>query len=415
MIEKRRIKYLELVESGSISLFYAGLKKQKTHDQHYPFVVNRNFFYLTNIDQDNVVLVLIKGNNKVDSFLFLEETDELTALWDGAGLTFAEASNLSGIKEANIRNINTLDAFLSSQLSLTRQNQFGVVNRLYFDIEMVLKTKYLTPTEINANNYKMMYPHLNVLNSNPILSNLRMVKDGLEINNVKKAISITKDALNHLMKTIKPRMNEYEVLAEYRYALNLQNVSESFDTIVASGKNATILHYVDNNQVINDGDLLLLDLGVNYKNYASDISRTYPVNGKFSERQKQIYEIVLKANKESIKMLKPGISIKEFNDFGKNILTSGLKEIGLIKEDHEISKYYYHSLGHYLGLDVHDVANYNELIPVGAIITVEPGLYIAEENIGIRIEDNILITEDGNINLSEALIKEVKDIEQYMK
>ena len=415
MISKRREKYLDLIETGSISIFYSGNLKQKTHDQHYPFSVNRNFFYLTNIDQDNVVLVVVKGVNKSDSFLFIEETDPVKALWDGAGLSFSEAAKLSELELSNIKNINSLEDFIHSQLSLTRANQFGVLDKLYFDIEKVLKSKYLTPTEIEANNFKKAFPHLNILNSNSHLSRLRMVKDEMEIAQIKKAISITKDALEHLMNILKPNIGEHEVLAEYRYALNKQGVSESFDTIAASGKNATILHYIDNNDTINDGELLLLDLGVNYQNYASDISRTYPANGKYSNRQKQIYELVLKANKETIKFLKPGITMREFNEFGKNILINGLKELGLIKEDIEITKYYYHSLGHYLGLDVHDVALYDLPIPVGSVITVEPGLYIAEESIGIRIEDNILITEKGNINLSIDLIKEVKDIENFMK
>lgn len=415
MIEKRREKYLNLSKEGSISLFYSGNLKHKSNDQYFKFEVNRNFFYLTNIEQDNVVLLLIKGHNNVsNTYLFIEKQDPLKALWDGKTLTFEEASELSNIKLENIKDINELEIFINSLMGISRNNIYGELNNVYFDIEKQKPTKVLSETEVIANEFKTNYPYVNILNSNRNLAVLRMVKDELEIENTRKAINITKNALNHVLKTLKPNMYEYEIEAEYNYILNKNNTTTSFDTIAASGKNATVLHYIDNNDKINDKELILFDLGVKYNNYASDISRTYPANGKFTERQKQIYEIVLKANKETIKWLKPGRSIKEFNEYGKKILTEGLKEIGLIKEDHEITKYYYHSLGHYLGLDVHDVGLYDLKIPEGAIITVEPGLYIAEENIGIRIEDDILITKDGNINLSKDIIKEVKDIENFM-
>jgi Xaa-Pro aminopeptidase len=415
MIKLRRENYINKIEEGSISLFYSGEQKHKSNDQFFPFSVNRNFFYLTNIDQANVVLVVIKGKNKSESFLFIEKQDPIKALWDGKTLTFEEASTLSGIKLINIKDINTLDTFINTQLGISRANIFGEIDKVYFDLEKIKVNDFLTNTELIANKLKNNYPSLQILNSQRKLASLRMYKDELEIKDTLEAINITNKALKHVLNALKPGLREFEIEAEYNYILNKNNTETSFDTIAASGKNATILHYVDNDDIINDNELILFDLGVKYNNYCSDISRTYPANGKFSTRQKQIYEIVLKANKETIKWLKPGRTIKEFNDFGKQILIDGLKEIGLIKEDSEITKYYYHSLGHYLGLDVHDVGLYDEVIKEGAIITVEPGLYIEEESIGIRIEDDILITKDGAINLSKDIIKEVKDIEEYMK
>lgn len=414
MIKKRRDKYLNLANDKSVSLFYSGNLKHKSNDQYFKFEVNRNFFYLTNINQDNVVLVLIKGNNKLETFLFIEKQDPIKALWDGATLTFEEASKLSEIPLTNILDINQLDSFINNLMGISRVNVYGELNNVYFDLEKQKPSKFLNETEVLANELKTNYPQVSLLNSNRLLANLRMVKDELEVKYTNKAIDITNDALKHVLNTLKPNMYEYEIEAEYNYILNKNNTKTSFDTIAASGKNATVLHYIDNDDKINNNELILFDLGVNYNNYCSDISRTYPANGKFTERQKEIYEIVLKANKETIKWLKPGRTIKEFNDYGKQILIDGLKEIGLIKDDNEITKYYYHSLGHYLGLDVHDVGLYDQVIPEGAIITVEPGLYIEEESIGIRIEDNILITKDGNINLSKDIIKEVKDIEAFM-
>ncbi|MBU1140966.1 MAG: Xaa-Pro dipeptidase, partial [Firmicutes bacterium] len=248
-----------------------------------------------------------------------------------------------------------------------------------------------------------------------ILAELRTVKDQTEIEQVKKAIEITNQGLFRIMQSLKPGIAEYQAEAEFNYILNQHRVSPSFNTIVAGGKNATILHYVDNAEKISDGNLVLFDLGVACGNYCSDITRVYPVNGKFSDRQKAIYEVVLKANKETIEWLRPGVTLHEFKEYGKAILIEGAKELGLIKEDEEINKYYYHGLGHYLGLDVHDIGNYSAVIPEGALITVEPGLYIAEEGIGIRIEDDVVVTKDGTINLSKSIIKEISDIEAFMK
>ena len=217
------------------------------------------------------------------------------------------------------------------------------------------------------------------------------------------------------MDSIKVRDNEYQVQADYIHEITLQgSEGYSFNTIMASGENATILHYEDNNQPLHKGELILCDLGALYKNYGSDITRTYPINGTFTDRQKEIYEVVLHANKETINFIKPGRTWKEVNDFTRNILAEGAKKLGIIKEDKEIIKYYYHSFGHFLGLDVHDVGNHNIPLEEGMVLTVEPGLYIKEEKIGVRIEDDILITKDGNINLSKNIIKEIKDIEEYM-
>lgn len=415
MFDKRRKNLINLLDENSLAVFYSGHLKQKTGDQNYPFSVNRNFFYLTNIDQANVALLLAKGANSNDAYLFIEKRSAFKILWDGPTLTFEEASKLSSIPLSNIKEIENLDSFINQLLSVSRGAIFGKIENLYLDLERQSVNHFNTFEQLEAKRLKELFPAINLKGSEHFLAHLRMRKDELEVSETNKAIKITNIALNHLMRTLKPGMNEYEIEAEYNYILNKNNTEPSFDTIAASGVNACVLHYINNNDTINDNELILFDLGVKYNNYCSDISRTYPANGKFSERQKAVYEVVLEANKKTIEWLKPGLTIREFNEFGRNLLIEGAKKLGLIKEDHEISNYYYHSLGHYLGLDVHDVGLYDQVIPEGAIITVEPGLYIKEENIGIRIEDNILITKDGNINLSKELIKEVKDIETFMK
>lgn len=415
MLKRRRELYLREINEPAISILFSGSPPQKSNDQNYPFSVNRNFYYLTHINQQGVVLMMVKGNGLEDSYLFLETIDPVKALWDGAGLSFEHASKITEIPLENIKDITTMDSFLNGLLSTNRRATYGLLNDLYLDLERQSDKSLPTKAENYANHLKTIYPYLNIKSNQLILAEQRSVKDSYEIISINMAIDIARQGLNRIMEKIKPGLYEYEIEAEYNYVLNKHKTIPSFDTIAASGKNATVLHYVNNDSKIGDNDLVLFDLGVDYQYYCSDISRTFPANGKFSKRQKEIYDIVLEANKKTIAWLKAGKTMKEFNDYGKQILIDGAKRIGLIKHDEEIHKYYYHSLGHYLGLDVHDVGNYSKPIPEGALITVEPGLYIAEEGIGIRIEDNIFVTKDGSINLSNEIIKEVKDIEDYMK
>lgn len=411
----RRNQYAKNIESHTLSLFFSGKSLQKSGDQHFPFSVNRNFFYLTGILQENVILLIAKGDTNVESYLFLEEIDPVKALWDGAGLTFEEAAKTSEIDVKNVRDIKTLDLFISQLLSTSRRALFGFIDTVYLDLERQSDTSDDTLSIRYAKQLKDKYPFVQTKTSQMILAEQRMIKDEAEINETRKAIQITQEGLNAIMKNLKPGKAEYQIEAEFNYVLNLHRSTPAFGTILAGGKNATILHYVENGMTLQGSDLVLCDLGAISNVYNADITRTYPVSGKFTERQKAVYEVVLEANKKTIAWLKPGVTLKEFNDYGKQILIEGAKKLGLITSDDEISKYYYHSLGHYLGLDVHDVGNYSLVIPEGALITVEPGLYIAEEGIGIRIEDDVVVTKEGAINLSKDIIKEIKDIEAFMK
>ena len=415
MKDIRRNTYASKVVEPSLSLFFSGGAPQRSNDQNYLFSVNRNFYYLTGIDQQHVVLLIAKGAHKTDSYLFIEPIDPVKALWDGAGLSFEEAAERAQIDVKNVKPIDTLNLFISQLLSTNRRALYGQVETIYLDLERQSDTSSQTPAQLFAQYLQKDYPFVSIKTNQMILAEQRMIKDLSEVDTIKKAISITDEGLNRIMKHLAPGKTEFGMQAEYNYVLNYHRTTPSFDTIAASGKNATILHYIENKDEIKDNTLLLLDLGVELDHYCSDITRVFPANGTFSERQKAVYEVVLEANKKTIEWLKPGVTLKEFNDYGKSILIEGAKKLGLIKEDLEIDKYYYHSLGHYLGLDVHDVGNYSLPIPEGALITVEPGLYIAEEAIGIRIEDDVLVTKDGAINLSKQIIKEIKDIEAFMK
>jgi Xaa-Pro aminopeptidase len=265
---------------------------------------------------------------------------------------------------------------------------------------------------------KKRYPFVRIKNIFPKIIPLRMVKSKEEIEEMKKAIEITIKGVESLMKNAKVGMKEYQLEAYYEFVCRSSGIKDyAFKTIAASGKNATILHYVDNNSEIKDGDLILFDLGAQHNYYNADITRTFPVNGVFSERQKEVYNAVLRVNERVIKTIKPGLEYKELNKMATEWIAEECIKLGLIKNKEEVSKYYWHSIGHSLGLDTHDISNKdrNTIFKEGMVWTVEPGIYIEEESIGIRIEDDVLITSDGVQVLTKDMIKTVEDIEEFMK
>lgn len=412
---ERRKKLVERMEDSSVLLLDSGKAKHKTTDQFFHYIPNRNFYYLTGINEENIKLMILKNQGEVKEFLYIVETTEYMRQWVGEKMSKEEASALSGIDVSSIYYLDTFDSVFRAMMTYARGLGVMPPKNLYLDLyRHSVNENPISLTQFGhiVSNFK----ELNVLNINEHISYLRMFKDKTELKNLKEAINITDIALKRVMDALKIRDNEHQIEADFLHEITLQgSEGNSFNTIAASGINATVLHYEDNNMPLNKEDLLLCDLGALYKNYGSDISRTYPISGKFTDRQKAIYEVVLHTNKESIKFCKPGITWKELNDYAKNLLAEGAIKLGLIKEKEEITKYYYHSIGHFLGLDVHDVGQYNLPLEEGMVITIEPGLYIKEESIGIRIEDDIVITKDGALNLSSQIIKEVEDIEEYMK
>ncbi len=410
-----RNRLFEQLEESSILLLHSGNAPHKTTDQFYPFRVSKNFFYLTGIKESNCTLMLVKTNQEEKTFLFIDETTEFMRQWVGEKISKEDASRISGIEQSDIMYNTHLETFVNRIMTYSRGNKIQPSKHLYLD--MFRPSKNHEPLAYKKfHKYIEKYPELDVKNLNEHLSFLRMFKNKYEIEDIEKAIKITGEGIKRMMKEVNYRYYENQVEADFMHeiALNGSRIT-GFDTILASGKNATILHYEDNNQRIDKESLILCDLGAEWNEYSADISRTFPSNGIFSERQKEIYEIVLKANKETIEYIKPGLSWEELNKFARDILIKECKRIDLIKEDEEIKKYYYHSIGHFLGLDVHDVGQYGVTLQEGMVLTIEPGLYIKDESIGVRIEDNILVTKDGCVNLSEDIIKETEDIERFMR
>lgn len=402
-----RKKIMNNIEDNSLFVLFSGTAPHKSADEEYDFIVNKNFFYMVGIEREKFVLLIEKRNNKLKETLFIEKVTPLEEKWTGFRMKEEEAKSISGIE--NIKPVNSFNDYLNYILF---DDDFS---KIYLDLERRGWDSDETKAYNLAKNIKEKYPHIMISNSYNIIAKSRMIKTEYEIDMIKKAIEITNQGIKKMMENSKPGMMEYQLEAYFDFQLKTLGAKRhAFNTIAASGKNAIVLHYGENNCEMNDGELILFDLGAEYNNYCADISRTFPVNGRFTERQKEIYNIVLKSQLETIKAVKPGLPYKELNNVTKKVLMEECKRIGLIKEDKDISKYYYHGVSHYLGLDTHDVGDREASLQPGMVLTIEPGLYIEEEGIGIRIEDNVVVTEDGCENLSKDIIKTVEEIEAFM-
>lgn len=412
---KHRDTFFRDMKDNSFALFYAGEAPHKTTDQRYPFTINRNFFYLTGIERERFVLVMAKAGDTQKALLFIEEPSDYATKWLGERMTKEEASRLSGVDEKDIFFVESFRKTLHDKiLSDSRAAVVSLPDTVYLDLYRYDVNKKAPALE-RFGDILGDYPEMKLKNANPLLARMRMVKSDQEIEAIRRAVRYTKTGIEAIWQNAKPGINERQLDALFEYTVKLRgSEGVGFDTIVASGEHATVLHYVDNNQPVGADDLILLDLGAMSGPYSADVSRTFPANGTFTERQRAVYDVVLSVNKQTIAKAKPGVKVSELNAFAKTKLAEGLIDLGVIDDKEEVSDYYYHSVSHYLGLDVHDVGTYQVPLEPGMVITVEPGLYIKEEGIGIRIEDDVLITESGHENLTEAIIKEADAIETFM-
>lgn len=406
--QARREAVMNQMEQGSIAVLYSGIEVHVCADEYAKFEANRNFFYLTGLRRENMALVMDKAVKPAKVTLFIEEADPAKERWYGRKVTVEEAKAITGIE--NIQMIDSLEAVMN--MKLTRED----VTAVYFDTYRHAKSDLPDYNLVMAKEFAAAYPGTPVKNLFPLVAAGRMWKDEDEIAKIQEAIELTKNGLELVMKNLKPGRKEYQAQADFEYSI-MSNGADcpAFFTIAGSGMNGTMLHYNTNREECKDGTLLLLDLGARLDGYNADITRTYPVNGKFTERQKAVYNIVLAANRKVAAEAKPGMTLFELNEICKQVLAEGLIQLGLIEKPEQVSKYYMHSVSHHLGIDVHDVTvAANSKLQPGAVITDEPGLYIDEWEIGIRIEDDLLITETGAKCLSENIIRNVADIETFM-
>lgn len=413
-----RKNFVSRLMPHSLAIFHSNDEFPRNGDQNFLFKQNPDFFYLTGIDQEQSVLVLFPHcpNTLYREVLFLRQTNEHIAIWEGHKYTKEEAKTASGIE--TIFWINEFDAVLHSIVNYaehiyinTNENDRYSHTVSYRDLRMfeTLRAKY---------------PLHHYERSALILRDLRVVKSEIEIELTKKACEITRDAFVRVLKFIKPGVAEYEIEAEITHEFLRQRATgHAYSPIIASGKNAIVLHYTENNQICKDGEVILFDFAAEYANYNADMSRSVPVNGRFTRRQLDVYNAILRVMREATKLLVAGTVWNEYHEEVGKIMTGELIGLGLLKK-HEVEKqdpkmplykkYFMHGTSHHLGLDVHDFASRYKAFEAGNILTCEPGIYIAEEGLGIRIENNILITADGNIDLMADIPVEAAHIEEIM-
>ena len=414
--QKRRASFLALMDDQSFAVIFSGVAKPCSADEKYPFEVNRNFYYLTGIDQESSVLILIKYHGEEREYLLILPRDPNKEKWYGHRLTPEDASAKSGV-----RNV-LLNSALSSRVETIVTGSFSdfpPVSKVYLDLEKGQLIQEETDIEDYRKSLMPLCPHLCVMDAYPLIVGLRMVKSEAEVEELRTAIEATKAGIISAMARIKPGVYEYEVANEFHHVINDQSGYQgtAFDTILAAGVNTTCLHYPTPLSRIKDGDMVLMDLGSRNGYYCADVSRTVPANGVFTDLQRTIYSIVLGANKAVASFARPGRTIAELQSFTVEYLASECVSKRLIQRKEQISDYYFHGVSHHIGLDTHDPGDPNKSKPLvpGNIISDEPGLYFKELGIGVRIEDDLLITEDGCEVLTKGIIKEISEIEAFYR
>jgi len=416
-IENRK-KFIESIKDKSAAVFVSNDVMPTNADEEMPFIQNTNLFYLTGIDQEDTFLILAPDfpDKNLREILFIKETSEEISIWEGNKLTKNEAIKISGIKT-----VLWNDEFYKILPLIIAES-----NNLY--IEKNEHIRSITEVETAQDRFysfaKEKFPLQNFERSYPLLSKLRMVKNNIEIKLIQKACDITEKGFRRILNYTKPGVWEYELEAEFIHEF-IKNNSKGFayQPIIASGINACTLHYNENDCECKPGSLILMDVAAEYANYKSDMTRTIPVDGKFTKRQLDVYNAVLNVKNEATNILRPGITVNDYHKEVGKIMESELLKIKLLdktdvkKQDSKnplFKQYFMHGTSHHLGLDVHDVGNFYVDLKPGNVFTVEPGIYIRKENLGIRLEDNIVIGEKENINLMKNIPILPEEIEDLM-
>ena len=416
---KNRAKFVAHMKPKGVAVFNSNDIYPVSADSTLPFSQHRDIFYLSGVDQEESILLLCPDApyENLREILFLKETSEHIAIWEGEKLTKERAFEVSGIK--NIHWLHDFDKVLNEVMTYAET--------MYINTNEHYRAKVETETREArfVKQWKKNYPAHNVAKSNPILQRIRSVKESEELDLIQNACDITEKGFRRLLSFVTPNVTEYEIEAELIHEF-IRNRSKGFayTPIIASGNNANVLHYIENNQQCKAGDLILLDVAAEYANYSSDMTRMIPVSGRFSERQKAVYNAVLKVKDEATKMLVPGTLWKQYHlEVGK-IMTSELLGLGLLdkadiqNENPEwpaYKKYFMHGTSHHMGLDTHDYGLLHEPMQANMVFTVEPGIYIPAEGFGIRLEDNVIVQENGApFNLMRNIPIEVDEIETIM-
>jgi Xaa-Pro aminopeptidase len=411
-----RKAFMKQMKKNSMAIFFSNDVMPRSADGHHPFRQNPDFFYLTGIDQEECILILYPDapSKAQREILFLKETNEIIAVLEGDKVNKEQGEEISGIK--SIKWNDTFDSALGHLSNMVKTFYLNLNENDRAGSEVETKDIRF------AKEMRQAYPLHKFKRSAPIISYQRSIKQEEEVATIQKACDITEQAFRNVLGAVKPGMNEYEVEAEIISSFIRQGASgHAYTPIVASGANACVLHYVENDMLCNDGDLLLMDFGAEYGCYASDLSRTIPINGKFSPRQKEVYNACLKIHNEAKELLSPGMTLNDFNAEVKEMMASALVDIKLIDKDASEEerkkltlKYFPHGTSHFMGIDVHDVGARYGVIEENMCFTIEPGIYIREEGIGVRIENDIIVKKGKNIDLMANIPITVEEIEALM-
>jgi Xaa-Pro aminopeptidase len=415
---ENRERYKAHLLPKSIAFFNANDEMPRSADQNYPFHQHPDLFYLTGIDQEQTLLVIFPDAPlpKYREILFLRKTNEHIAVWEGHKYTKEGARAASGIQ--TIMWTEDIPSVIPMLMNHCMNVYVNLNENDRFSSEVPYKELRF------SNEMKAKYPAHFFHRSGPIMAQLRAIKSDFEIQVMQRAIDITEKAFRRVLRFVKPGVMEYEIEAEITHEfIRKRATGHAYTPIIASGPNANVLHYIDNNQECKDGHVILLDFGAEYGNYAADLSRSIPVSGQFTERQRDVYNAVLRVMKQATAMLVPGNTIEKYHGEVGKIMEEELIGLGLLNRDEVkkqnpdmplYKKYFMHGTSHFLGLDVHDIGNRYEPMKAGMVFTCEPGIYIPEEGLGIRLENDILITSKEPVDLMANIPLEVEEIEELM-
>jgi Xaa-Pro aminopeptidase len=427
---ERRLQLSNKVLDDSAIIVASALVKSRISDTDYAYRQDSNFYYLSGYEEPDSLILIRPNHDKEKFIIFCRDRDPLREQWDG--FRTGQDGAIQEYQADNAYSINSIDQMMPELLAGVKNIYFSMSAPCGVDLKISQWVE-----DIRKNTRAGAEPPHNLLSLDSILHEMRLIKEDHEMDLMKQAADITTEAHIRAMQAVTPGMYEYQLEAEYLYAFNKNGArSAAYNSIVGGGNNSCILHYVENNAELKDGDLVLVDAGCEYKYYASDVTRTFPVNGKFSPEQKEIYSIVLEAHKQSMEQAKPGNKWNLMHEKSVEVIVEGLLDLGLLKgtkdqviENGDYSKFYMHRIGHWLGMDVHDVGGYKQDgdwrdLEKGMVMTIEPGIYILDsledvddkwKGIGVRIEDDIVVTESGFEVLTPNVPRTIEEVEHTVQ
>ncbi len=417
LFAQNRKRFIREMRPESIAIFHSNDQMPRNGDQYFEFRQNSNLFYLCGLDQPEAVLVLFPDCIKelFREVLFIKRSNEKISIWEGYKYTKEDARRISGIEKVYF--LDEIPTILHELMLLAKRIYTNIPENDRFQPEVESRDARFT------REYLQKYPAHKFHRAQPILKKLVMIKSDIEIHLLRRSMDITDNAFRRVLQFVKPGVLEYEIEAEISHEFIRNRAGHGYHPIIGSGKNSCILHYNQNDQVCKDGDLLLLDFGAEYAHYSADLTRTIPVNGQFSERQRAVYNAVLRVMREATALLVPGNNLTDFQKEVGTIMEGELLGLGLISKtdikDQDpdwpaYKKYFMHGTSHHLGLDVHDLSNRYDPFQAGMVFTCEPGIYIPEENFGIRLENDILVTDHEPVDLMTHIPIEAEEIESLM-